>query len=434
MNNDENRKILDVCIVGDGFSGLNCARLLAKKSIKCEIFSKGYGASQLWVGTFDFLNYEGGSLQNAYSRFINDFPDHPYKYLSYDEVKQSFNEFFQEFPGFNYFLEHDNFVNKQVLTLIGNLKPCIGIWHSIFNEFDELSPDTIILLIDFHEFNNSAMYLFKKGLESKYESIFSIVKLSFTEVLTCWGIGKDDKQLDNLSDFRIGNFFDSNYENLRPFCEYLQDQVKKSYPDLEQGRVKYILFPPILGIDKNSQIIKSLGKLLGIPCREVVAFSPSLMSKRLMKIFDSKIDSYSITRNKRLELVDLKIAKNEGKRVWQLIFKNSKGDEKIIFSNYVIFAIGSVFKTGLFESKHNLELKLKNLDIQIPNNFSSNFEIQFSNGTTESGLFACGAASYVLCENLDDDLEIKYGAGLGLAISTSFRISNYISDKVQKEF
>jgi anaerobic glycerol-3-phosphate dehydrogenase len=433
MSKKKNRMVLDVCIVGDGFAGLNSARLLAKKSINCEIFSKGYGASQLWVGTFDFLNYEGDSLQNAFNRFINDFPDHPYSNLSYDEVMESFSEFFQEFPEFHFFLEHENFINKKVLTLIGNLKPCIAIWNSIFNEFDELSSDTIILLIDFYEFNNSAMDLVKRGLESKYKSTFRVVKLSFTEVLSHWGIGKDDKQLDNLSDFRIGNYFDSNYENLSPFCDYLRKQVKKSYPDLEQERVKYILFPPILGIDQNAQIIKSLENHLGICCREVVAFSPSLMSKRLIKIFDSKIESFSITTNKRVELVDLKLAENGGKRVWQLIFKDSKGDEEKVFSQYVIFAIGSVFKTGLFENKHNLELQFKNLDIKIPNNFSSKFEIQISDGRKHSGLFICGAASYMLCENLEDDLEIKYGTGLGLAISMSYRISNCISDRVRKE-
>ncbi|MGV9141966.1 MAG: hypothetical protein ACOC1X_03420, partial [Promethearchaeota archaeon] len=59
--------ILDVCIIGGGFTGLNCALLLGEEDINCEIYTTGYGASNLWMGTFDFLNYNSIYLKESFN-------------------------------------------------------------------------------------------------------------------------------------------------------------------------------------------------------------------------------------------------------------------------------------------------------------------------------------------------------------------------------
>ncbi|MBD3253666.1 MAG: hypothetical protein GF383_01160 [Candidatus Lokiarchaeota archaeon] len=432
MSENKKKDINDVCIVGDGFAGLNSARLLAKKGINCKLYSKGYGASQLWVGTFDFLDYDGKNLQDAYNNFLNDFPSHPYQNISYNEIETSFNDFFQEFPDLVSFVENGHYLNKSVLTLIGNLKPCIGIWNSICNDYKGFSSDTIVLLIDFQEFNNSAMNLVAKGLRNIYKSLFKVIRLSFSKLLTHWGVNINQTKHEKLSDFRIGNYFDTHYNNLNQFTDYLLTELQDSCPETERDKIQLILFPPILGIKKNKEILGSLENLLGIRCKELVAFSPSLMSNRLMGIFDSKLESLSVDRKKRLELIDLKKGKNKGNMIWELKFKNSKGLNEVIYSKYVILSTGSVFTTGLFENLDNLEKKFNDLNIHIPNKLSQNFEISFDNIGIESHLFVCGAASYLLCDNVNDELEVEYGTGLGLAISTSHKISNYISNKIKK--
>ncbi|TFG08638.1 MAG: FAD-binding protein, partial [Promethearchaeota archaeon] len=53
----------DVIIIGGGFAGMNAARLLSQEKITCEIYTSGFGASNLWVGTIDLLKCQGNNLE-----------------------------------------------------------------------------------------------------------------------------------------------------------------------------------------------------------------------------------------------------------------------------------------------------------------------------------------------------------------------------------
>jgi len=421
-----NSEILDVCIIGDGFAGLNAARILGKNNLNLEIYTAGYGASQLWVGTFDFLNYQGKNLLDAFTSFKKDIPTHPYCFLTYQEIETSFNEFFSAFPEFHKFTDNGHYSNEPVLTLIGNFKPCIAIWRSIFKDFDKFNPKSSIILIDFYEFNNSAMDLVAKALNENYESDFKVLTLSFTQILREWKIDLNRANIDNLSDFRIGNYFDKNLDDLEKFTEYLIIELQTQYPKIQKEEVKFLLFPPILGIENNVQILEKLKNLLDIECNELVAFSPSLMSRRFMKVFNNILEKNSIKINKRFELSDLKIIEDAEEKIWELTFRNAKKEIKEIKSKYVILAMGTLFQTGLFEGKQDFIKIFQNLGINIPNKLTESFEIVYEKDKESSNLFVCGAASHSFIKSLDEDFEIIYGTGLGLAISSSYIISKHI--------
>ena len=65
-------KNVDVIIIGGGFAGMNTARLLSKKKINCEIFTSGFGASNLWVGTIDLLKSQKTDLDKEFNQFKNE--------------------------------------------------------------------------------------------------------------------------------------------------------------------------------------------------------------------------------------------------------------------------------------------------------------------------------------------------------------------------
>ena len=62
---------IDAIIIGGGFAGMNAARLLSKKQINCEIFTSGFGASNLWVGTIDFLKSQTNNLEKRLKEHRN---------------------------------------------------------------------------------------------------------------------------------------------------------------------------------------------------------------------------------------------------------------------------------------------------------------------------------------------------------------------------
>ncbi|MFX0072712.1 MAG: FAD-binding protein, partial [Candidatus Hermodarchaeota archaeon] len=133
---NEFRENNEVTIIGGGFAGMNVARILSKNNIKCKIYSSGFGASNLWVGTIDFLKTQKNNLEEAFNDFKKSNSNHPYNHLNFNELDEAVLNFSSDFPELKFFKKNDQITNNLVLTIIGNLKLCIGIWNTIFHNLE----------------------------------------------------------------------------------------------------------------------------------------------------------------------------------------------------------------------------------------------------------------------------------------------------------
>jgi anaerobic glycerol-3-phosphate dehydrogenase len=420
-------KTLKICIVGNGFTGLNIARLLKKKNIPCEIFSEGLGASQFWFGTIDFLKTNHQNLRETFERFKITHPTHPYRYFTYQEVQEAFSEFFSSFPEFGYEKHHNEFENSNILTTLGNLKTCIGFWNTVFHEFELLTKTSACFLIDFEEFNNSAMPLISKSLQDKFKGSFKVLKLSLATLLSRWGIQDAIiNSMNKLTEYQIADYFDK-YALYDPvLAELIDSEIEIQHKNSpKNGRI--YLFSPILGLTKNQEIVKYLSEQFKAPCKEVLSLSPSLMAKRFIAILEQKLLDSSIKTNRGYTLV--KISKNRfSKNInWNLTFRNSSGNFMDVSSKHVILATGSMFPSSIANMEEDCIPAFKELDVEIPNTISQNLELMYSNHHDEtSSIYIAGAALFNFMQDISDEEEISHNTGLGLVICSCKKIVDAI--------
>ncbi|HEY0090042.1 MAG TPA: hypothetical protein VGB37_14445, partial [Candidatus Lokiarchaeia archaeon] len=332
------------------------------------------------------------------------------------------------FPNFTYFENNGNLSNRDVLTTLGNLKPCIGIWNTVFHNFNALNNDSVVILVDFIEFNNSTMHLVEKSLKDNFPGKFFILELSFIKLLQDWDANEQISQFQRtLTEIKIADFFDNNLEKIKIIADYIKSEIVKQLKNVQQNKIKCYIFPPVLGIRKEQEIIKQLSKILNAESKELVAISPSIMSKRLNNEFENRLQELHIGINKNLILTNLKKGSDKGNLVWELIFSDKKGNKETIKAKYVVLAIGTTFLEGIFSELNDLKSIFQGFSISLPNTFSDSFELIFnSNLDQKSGIFACGSAIYLFVEGLTEEEEIKYGTGLGLSIATSAKVGEKI--------
>ncbi len=419
---------LDVCIIGDGFAGMNAARILAGQGIKCEIFTSNMGSSRFWVGTVDFLNKEGSDLEADFNQFKEQLPAHPYFHLKFKESARYLREFFTAFPEFVAFTELNLPVNELVLTTLGTQKPCIGAWGTIFRDFLTFKAHTLAVLVDFQEFNNSMMNLVAKGLACNFEGKFKVVRLSLRDLVRQWeNAPKNSITPLKLNENQIAQYFDKHTDKCEVLVELIRSGIRDQITTLRDLPITCILFPPILGLQNTTEILRKLTGLLGVKVGELVAFSPSLMSHRFYQKFDDKLKNLAVDVHKGYTLQ--KLERNSGGQTptWTCTFEDAKGAQTHVFAKYVILATGSLFNQGCLASDETLRATLERYALPVPNPFTSSFEfVSPSSPTQRSCVFACGSATYLIRGGITDEEEIRYGTGLGLAIITSAKVAEQI--------
>ena len=425
MNEMEPTDVCDVCIVGGGYSGMNLARLLTKNGINCKIYSAGYGASNLWAGTVDLLNFPCENLTVELAKFQVSIPQHPYSKIGMDLINNSLDEFFESFPDLFAFKDGKNYINQPILTMLGNLKLCVGLWNTIFRDFDKLNSESICVLIEFEEFNNSAMYLVTKGLQSQFPGTFLVLSLSLSEILVQIDPELAKKiQNDKISLNNLASFFDSHNLSMGIFANYIKKEVEIQYPKEHSDKISYYLFPPVLGIEPR-KIISSLNNHLHGECFELAALTTSLMSRRLFTQFEQKLELLSSKINKGFILTSLE---RNGLN-WNCIFEKAKGEKIQVLAKNVVIATGSLFIKGFLADEVATANKFNELDLEFPGGLGVNFEI---NSTKHSSkIFAIGSAAFLMSQCTDED-EYRDGTGLGVSISSSYAVAQKIIQETKK--
>lgn len=438
MKNDEPSAV-DVLIVGDGYAGMNTARILKENGINCSIYSYGMGASQFWAGTFDFLKFYGENLSDALDEFKDILPSHPYRFIKYEEAVRSFENFSKSLPDIEFFKEDGFYVNKQVLTSIGNLKPCVGVWKTIFHDFEKLTASSLCVLVDFIEFNNSAMDLAALGLKENAGGKYLVLKLSIVELIKIWesksGSDLNSEHLGKkLNENQIAQYFDTHFDQMEEFISYLNSEFRQQQTKWSDAPVDFYLFPPVLGLLHYNDILKKLSELLNAECAEIVAQSPSLFAKRLINIFSQHLTKLDIQLTKGYALTAIE---KDGDK-WKSSFENRKGELQTVKSQYIVFSTGSLFHTGIFETESLFKSNFDSISIPIPNNVNESFELTSTplkhnneDHSISTNLFVCGSSSYLFLGGITDEEEIKYCTGLGLAISTSHKVATSIIKRIK---
>lgn len=420
-------KETEVAIIGGGFAGMNTARLLAKKGISCTIIDAGYGASNLWLGTVDVLNYPGDNLVLELAKFQVSLPAHPYSHLSIDIMQKSLKEFYENFPMIASFRDlNEDVCNGHVLTSLGTTKLTTGVWNTIFSEFDKFTEESICLLINFQEFPNSPMNLVAKGLQEKFQGKYLVLTVNLEQLFQQMNVELiSNPENGTISAKTIAKFFDEKAIHMSPLANLIKANFKAEYPEIEWKKITTVLFPPIMGIENCPTIFTHLSSHLGVECYETVALTPSIMAERLIRQFHRKIQVLSIPIEKKSKVVD--ISKDETH--WTIHIQDFKGNRRMIHAKIVVIAVGSLFTHGLFSGSYEMGNKFQQLGLDFPDSVNSNYEVVST--ADNSNIFVVGTSNFLFSTDLSEEDEVRDGTGLGVAIGTSFKVADVIYSRLR---
>lgn len=430
ISNNSNiiEKDCDVCIIGDGFAGLNTARLMAKGNFKTNVVSLGKGASNFWLGSVNILKSIDNSKGFNLNSFINNNPKHPFRFTNSQMVQEALKEFYLEMSELTPFRDEDSvFTNRHILSPFGTLKQTNGKWNSIFSDFENLTENTEVYLIDFKEFDLSAMNLVAKGLMEKFKGNYQVIEISLKEVFEKINPNFFKKSYSKfLSPKMVADFFDSNRDNMDPLVELIRQLIyNKESPTTDPIRI--ILFPPIMGLLHNDLILKYISSKLNCQSYELISLTPSIIAERLNLSFKKRIDEKKTLINLDKGFTLKAIIKTiEG---FNCSFENKKHEDMIIHSKYVIIACGTIFAEGQFKlfidnsppnEDNGLNLILST-NFELINSEDSNDLTQFSN---TGKIFAAGSSIFLFNPGITDDDEILNETGMGTVIIPAYHIFN----------
>ncbi len=426
QNKKEIPKKIDVVIIGGGYSGLNTARILSQRGLSCQIIAKNSGASKFWNGTIDFLNYPGDNLELELAKFQVTLPDHPYSNLGFSEIQESLDEFGKDFSTFKFFKEGKNIVNRNIITPVGVPKLSIAVWNSIFIDYQKFSDETLAFFIVFEEFKKSSTPLIIKGMREMFPGNFLELKISLKELFLQMN-SELIKNIDenNLNSIEVAKFFDSKAIHMSIFALLLKNEIQKQFPEMKSGEINYLLFPPILGLDNTQTILNNLNTFLKIDCFEFLSHSPSILANRFKKIFKRKLDLLSVITLKNK--IFNNFSRNDENNHWIVNFSDENNKIQELESEFIVIAVGSLFSEGIFSDKMSLANLFLNLGLEYPNSLNNNFEVLGSG--KNSNIFLVGSAIYNFSTNISEDDEIQDGTGIGLGITTGFKVANTIINR-----
>ena len=418
----------EVVIIGGGFAGTNLARILQSHGVQCVIYSNDASASQMWAGTVDVINYREqdaneatSSLESERARLLHRLPRHPYALLTGTAINTALKDYFSVFPFLKASLSGNEFLNAPAITAFGTVKPCVGRWASIFGDFERLTVDSRCLLIDFVEFNTSAMDLVKAGLESRFPGKYRTVQVNFRNILAKWDEKAAPQTKIKLSLREIADAFERNQANLDCVEQEIRTAIELQAPEWQNTPIHFMFFPPVLGFLSFHAILERLNASLQTECYETIALSPSLMGTRLMGLHERECERLKIPVFKGHTFTGI-VARSDG---WELTFHDKKNTPLQIVAPTVVFATGSLFGAGPLATDTSIQELFGNINITIPNPLENSFQLQ-SQKEKPAQLYCCGSASYRFMGGLSDNEEIRYGTGLGLAISSSWQTAQDI--------
>ena len=363
----------DVTIIGGGFAGMNAARLLAQRGLSCAIYSSEIGASSFWSGTIDVLNYPGDNLTLELAKFQVALPSHPYQKQSLESIHKSLDDFYSAFSNLHAFrnVEENTFENHPILTPLGSMKLCTGVWDTVFRKYNSLTSDSTCVLVEFQEFPNSTMHVIAKGLQEKFPGRFLVLSLSLQEFFQRINEDLIEELIhEKLSTFHLASFFDEKSIHMSSLANYIKEILPVQHEALVLEDISYYFFPPILGIDKTQTILSNLETFLGAECRELILFTPSIMPARLLHQFNRKLKMLSVSVNKGFVLQELD--RKEG--IWHCTIQNA-GSIHHVKSKFLIIATGSLFLEGVMNNLPQLGNVFTQLGLEYPDSVGKQFEI-----------------------------------------------------------
>lgn len=258
---------LDVVVIGAGLSGLIAAARAAEQGEKVLLIAKGMGVVELSSGCIDLWGYCLDQPEQVCQRPLDEIaklvavnPEHPYAKVR-DVLEESLN-FFRQICLDNGCPYLENRSGNWLLpTTLGMVRPTYLAPASM--AVDSLSKVRRILVVGFQELKDFYPEVLVTNLERSGE-----LKPGCELNTTMVSVGGEEMSPNTLA------------HHLEQ-TDKMNKVVSQVKPLLSPDSI--VLFPPVLGERRNSNVARNLANALDCPVYEVANIPPALPGQRLQQ-------------------------------------------------------------------------------------------------------------------------------------------------------
>ncbi|GAB6153270.1 glycerol-3-phosphate dehydrogenase subunit GlpB [Desulfosporosinus burensis] len=347
-------KNVDVLIIGSGLSGLMAAAKAAEKDKKILLVNKGMGALGLSSGCIDLWGYSVDDPSQVCRHPLNEVaklkginPEHPYNKVQ-DVIAESLS-FFRQIceQGNNPYVSNQG-ENWLLPTALGTVRPTYLAPTSM--AVDSLSKLDRILVVGFKE------------LKDFYPEVL------VTNLKRCGELNEDCQLKTALISMEGDELNPNTLAHRLEQPETMKRVISQLKPLIEPGVT--VLFPPVLGERRDSNLAAELAKNLGCPVYEVANIPPAMPGQRLQETLLHYVKARGVEIINGCTVTGADVF---GKRCLGVTAAGSHRDFKLSAQTYVL-ATGSFFGGGLEAKSDRVQEGIFNLPVKTVDGKWSNRE------------------------------------------------------------
>ncbi len=324
----------DLIIIGMGLSGLMAAKTASEAGKKILIVAKGMGSLSLFSNTIDVLGIvpKTMSMNDGLSKWVEDYPKHPYSKVGSDGIKEALSSFISLFPPPYSFQTVGN-GNCLIPTGAGTLRPTylIPITMSAGTSLKEKDG----LIVGF------------KGFKDFYADYVA-------DQLNCraFTFSLSETLRQEITATALARLMER-----ESFREMIGRKIKE---DL-QGETR-VGFPALLGARESWKVKKNLEEIIGAEVFEIPILPPSIPGIRIFNRFKEWLIQKGVTflLGHSISNVTLKGKRCEGIRVLNPPVPN------LYSADRYILATGRFIGGGLAANEKKIFDPIFNLPIAQP--------------------------------------------------------------------
>jgi len=407
----------DVLVIGSGMAGMASTFFALEKGLKTIQIGQS-SPLQLYSGFFDIMgvhpikeNKTWDNPWDAISNVCQDIPEHPYAFLTKDQILQSFSSWFEFLKQMGFSYHYIKNQNIPAITPIGTYKLTHAVPKAIWAGISAMMNHHKALIVDIEGLKGFSARQIKDNLENVWPEIDTI-RISFP--------GSSGETYAN----HMANALES--KNIQ------QQLVNALFPHAQ--RVQCVGFPAILGNYHHNSVCEDMEKLLGKPVFEIPTLPPCMPGIRLRNALNRGL----VQKGGQLYQTLIDRVESDGK--YGFIAHTAS---QTIFAKNIVLASGRFMGKGLIANRTTIKEPLFDLPVNQPDNrrkwHHKDFFHTQSHSIHEAGIFVnpsfrpLNTDGNIISEHLyatgsilSNNDWMKHKCGAGVAIASAFGAVNQI--------
>ncbi len=256
----------DLIVIGMGLSGLMAAKTAVEAGLRVLIIGKGLGSLCLFSNTIDVLGQlpDGVKMNEGLSRWVSEFPNHPYSKVGAENIEEALSSFISLFPS-PYSFQNINHTNCLLPTGAGTLRPTYLIPTTMVGGVSLAKENTLI--VGFQGF---------KDFHAHYVA----------DQMKCRGISLQlPGAYQEMSATALARLLER-----EPFRENMGREIKEQL----HGETR-VGFPALLGMHEPIRVKEHLEEIIDAKVFEIPILPPSIPGKRIFNRFKQWLIQKGVT-------------------------------------------------------------------------------------------------------------------------------------------